>query len=64
MLKTEEELVFLNDLIFLNGIAEKMWSYHPENPNQIDVEGEYDSIMEEITTIEGKMIDLRLGDCL
>ena len=42
----------INEVIFLTKISEELWSYHPDNPNQIDVEDQYSKIQGKITKLQ------------
>ena len=48
----DPKISLVNELIFLTKISEELWSYHPENPNKIDVEKQY-------YTIQGKIEKLQ-----
>jgi len=37
----DPKIALVNELIFLTKITEELWSYHPNNPNKIDVEKQY-----------------------
>jgi len=51
--KTREEL--LNNLFWLSKQLEDVWQYHPNNPNKIDVELEYNEIKAEMSQIESQI---------
>jgi len=54
--KLKVELV--NEVIFLNDRMEDLWSYHPENPNKVDIVWEYDNIKNELHLIEDRIQQL------
>ena len=54
--KLKVELV--NEVIFLNDRMEDLWSYHPENPNKVDVVWEYNNLKNELHLIEDRIQQL------
>ena len=48
----------VNEIIFLNKIATEMWQYHPNNPQQINIEVEYKAINDKIAELQDKIADL------
>jgi hypothetical protein len=55
MSKTEEEVELINELMFLTEIADKVWKYHPKNPNKVDVVEEMETLKGEIHLVEMKL---------
>jgi hypothetical protein len=55
MLKENRETELINELIFLKEVKDRMWRYHPSNPNMVDVENEMESLQFEITKCELKL---------
>lgn len=51
--KTKEDLI--NDLFWLSKQLEEVWQYHPNNPNKVDVELEYNEIKAEMSQIESQI---------
>jgi iron-sulfur cluster repair protein YtfE (RIC family) len=47
----------LNQLVFLVELQSKVWRYHPDNPNAINVKEEYTSLQEEIDSLEKELSD-------
>jgi hypothetical protein len=50
-LKTE----LVNELAFLVGVQEKIWEYHPNNPNGKDIVEVFNQIQEDIEVIEEQL---------
>lgn len=42
----------INEIIFLTKISEELWQYHPNNPDRINVEDEYQKINTKITNLQ------------
>ncbi|MGB1790614.1 MAG: hypothetical protein ACPHP2_14725 [Limisphaerales bacterium] len=42
----------INEIIFLTKISEELWQYHPNNPDRINVEDEYQRINTKITNLQ------------
>jgi hypothetical protein len=47
----------LNQLVFLVELQSKVWRYHPDNPNAINVKEEYTSLQKEIDSLEKELSD-------
>jgi hypothetical protein len=47
-----EQLGLINQLLYLNELKERLWTCHPNNPDQIDIIQEYDSIVNDIKDLE------------
>tara|TARA_R110000796_G_scaffold61278_5_gene141960 strand:- start:1363 stop:1554 length:192 start_codon:yes stop_codon:yes gene_type:complete len=52
----KQELV--NELIFLTGLKESVWMYHPDNPNASSIVDEYNQLQKEMESIEEKINQL------
>ena len=48
----------VNNIIFLTQRMDEMWAYHPENPNKLDIVGEYKSMKEQIDEYQNQLDDL------
>ena len=55
---TEEKANLINEVIFLNDVADTFWDFHPENPNKVDVVVEYDRIKAQIQNLENQIEQL------
>ena len=51
----ELKVELINQLSFLLGLQEKVWQYHPNNPNAKNVVDEYTQLQTEIEKVEGKL---------
>ena len=51
----EDKVELVNQLVLLINIQEKVWTYHPDNPNQIDIKEEYSRLQEEIADITSRL---------
>lgn len=56
--KQELKIELVNEVIFLNDRMEDLWSYHPDNPNKVDIVWEYDNIKNELHLIEDRIQQL------
>ena len=54
--ETKSDLV--NDIITLEGMAEDLWQYHPDNDKKIDVVKSYNNIKNRINEIEKTLNNL------
>jgi hypothetical protein len=52
------KIEMINEVIFLTKVSEELWSYHPDNPNQIDVEKQYHIIQGKITKLQDEISKL------
>jgi hypothetical protein len=50
----------INDLISVSTVMEELWKYHPENPSKIDIEFEYNNLIEMKKEIETELDGLDL----
>jgi hypothetical protein len=56
MNELKNELV--NELAFLSGLKDKVWKYHPNNPDRVSVVDEYAQLQMEIEEIEDRLDQL------
>lgn len=56
--KQELKIELVNEVIFLNDRMEDLWSYHPENPNKVDIVWEYNNLKNELDLIEDRIQQL------
>tara|TARA_R110002153_G_scaffold41190_4_gene117570 strand:+ start:443 stop:625 length:183 start_codon:yes stop_codon:yes gene_type:complete len=49
----------VNELSFLVGIQEKVWQYHPSNPEQTNVEEVYSQLELEIAAVEKQLGEMK-----
>jgi len=49
------KIELVNELSFLLGLQEKIWRYHPNNPNAISVVDEYAKLQIDIELIEEQL---------
>ena len=54
-LRGDLELELVNQLSFLVSLQEKVWQYHPNNPNAVSLVGEYAQLQKEIKEIEDQL---------
>jgi hypothetical protein len=50
-----QKVELLNQLIFLIGLQEKVWMYHPNNPNASNIVDEYAQLQMKIEEIDEKL---------
>jgi ABC-type Zn uptake system ZnuABC Zn-binding protein ZnuA len=54
--KIEDKILnYQNEIIILTNIEEELWSYHPDNPNSIDINENYQKIKDQIYDLELKI---------
>ncbi len=54
--KIENKILdYQNEIISLTRIEEELWSYHPDNPDRIDVKDSYQKIKDNIYDLELKI---------
>jgi hypothetical protein len=59
MVKNRElKVELINELSFLIGLQEKVWKYHPNNPNAVSVVDEYSQLQIEIGVVEKALEDV------
>jgi hypothetical protein len=49
------KIELVNELSFLLGLQEKVWRYHPNNPNAVSVVDEYAKLQIDIESIEEQL---------
>ncbi len=54
----DPKIELVNELILLTKVTEELWSYHPENPNKIDVEKQYYTVQGRITKLQDEISKL------
>ena len=54
----DPKIEMINEVIFLTKISEELWSYHPDNPNQIDVKDQYSKVQDKITKLQEEISQL------
>tara|TARA_R110000823_G_scaffold292563_1_gene411376 strand:- start:224 stop:406 length:183 start_codon:yes stop_codon:yes gene_type:complete len=54
----ELKLELINQLSFLLGLKEKVWQYHPNNPNAKSVVDEYTQLQIDIEAVEKALKDV------
>jgi hypothetical protein len=57
-IEKEPKVEKINEIIFLNKIAEELWTYHPDNKDQVDVRKEYTRINTQITKLQEEIKEL------
>jgi hypothetical protein len=55
---TKEKAEFINTLIELEERIDELWEYHPENPNRIDVESEFNNLQRNAILIQAQIDEL------
>ncbi len=55
----ELKVELINQLSFLMELQEKVWKYHPNNPNSYNVEDEYAQLQIEIDEIEKQLVKIK-----
>jgi len=63
MSKTKKDPKFelINEIIQLTKVREEYWSYHPSNPNKIDIDGGIKEIDKLILSLEKQIKNLDNG---
>jgi|TARA_R110000744_G_scaffold101195_4_gene195070 hypothetical protein len=51
----ELKVELINELAFLMGLQEKVWKYHPNNPNAHSIVDEYAQLQIDIEAIETQL---------
>ena len=49
------KIELVNELAFLLGLQEKLWKYHPNNPNARSIVDEYDQLQNDINVIQEEL---------
>jgi hypothetical protein len=55
---TNEKAELINTLIELEERIDELWEYHPENPNCIDVESEFNDLQRTAILIQSQIEEL------
>ena len=55
---TEEKANLINTLIEIEERIDELWDYHPENPNRIDVESEFNDLQQNAILIQAQIDEL------
>jgi len=58
MVNKDLKLELVNELVFLIGLQDKVWAYHPNNPNAKSVVDEYAQLQIDIKAIEKSLKEL------
>tara|TARA_R110000796_G_scaffold182264_1_gene298814 strand:+ start:259 stop:444 length:186 start_codon:yes stop_codon:yes gene_type:complete len=56
----ELKVELINQLSFLMELQEKVWKYHPNNPNSSNVVDEYSQLQIEIEEIEEQLVRIKV----
>ncbi len=59
MANRDLKLELINDLAFLVGLQQKVWVYHPNNPDAKSIVDEYDQLQIDIEAIETQLNQLK-----
>lgn len=57
--KLFEDLI--NDLIYWGNLKEDLWKYHPDNPEKVDIVGEYDRISEKFKQVKHLIEQIKIN---
>lgn len=49
------KIELVNEYAFLLGVQEKLWKYHPNNPNARSIVDEYNKLQDEIDGIQEEL---------
>jgi hypothetical protein len=55
---TNEKAELINTLIEVEERIDELWDYHPENPNRIDVESEFNDLQRTAILLEAQLDEL------
>jgi|TARA_R100000951_G_scaffold109274_1_gene106191 hypothetical protein len=47
----------MEDILAVNTVIEEVWNYHPSNPNKLDIEEEYDKLMEIKSDLQKELVE-------
>ncbi len=59
---TQKEADLLNELIAIENQIQTLWEYHPDNPNRIDVEFEFQNLQREASSIQNALEEENFDD--
>ena len=48
----------MEDILAVNTVIEEVWNYHPSNPNKLDIEEEYDKLLEIKSDLQKELVEL------
>ena len=54
----EQKTELINDLIATTTVIEELWSYHPDNPNKVDIIKEFKVLTKIKTDIEKEIQEI------
>jgi len=54
----QEIAALINALIEIEDRIDDLWDYHPENPNRVDVESEFDRLQKDALIIQTQIREL------
>ena len=54
----QEIAALINALIEIEDRIDELWDYHPENPNRVDVESEFDRLQKDALIIQTQIREL------
>ena len=54
----QEIAALINALIEIEDRIDELWDYHPENPNRVDVEDEFDRLQKNALLIQTQLGEL------
>jgi hypothetical protein len=54
----EQKVNLINDLLAVSTVMEELWNYHPDNPQQKEVVGEYNQLLKIKGDIENELKEL------
>jgi len=55
---TNEKAELINTLIEIEERIDELWEYHPENPNRIDVESEFNDLQRTAILLQAQIDEL------
>jgi len=55
---TNEKAELINTLIEVEERIDELWEYHPENPNRIDVESEFNDLQRTAILLQAQIDEL------
>jgi len=55
---TNEKAELINTLIEIEERIDELWEYHPENPNRIDVESEFNDLQRTAILLQNQIDEL------
>jgi len=55
---TNEKAELINTLVEIEERIDELWDYHPENPNQIDVESEFNDLQRTAILLQAQLDEL------